>query len=222
MKSEWGTESQMATALQEHLERLGWDCYPEVAVNTGQRADLVAYMAPVIWVIEAKLSLNTRVCEQAVGWVGRAQLVSILVPRASSHGVLEEWCRIKGIGIIAARRREASGQVHVSFETWAEPRLNRRASARLKTQLHPDMKRYAPGTSAGYSSPWARTMNAAVAWIEAHPGARVKDLVKGIAHHYRTDTAARSCLLKWLERDARVRLQKDHGRVTFWPSESRT
>ncbi len=225
VKSEWGSEAELAGALMEHLQQLGWDCYPEVAVNRGgTRADLVARKGPLIWVIEAKLRFGADVLEQARKWLGHAHYVSVLVPRISSpqgRTVLTEWMRSNGVGLITADKETWSRQPEIAFETrLVLPKLHRCAHRKAKyiaEHLHPDMKRYAPGTNGGYSSPWRRTMDAAVQYIHLKPGCTIKEVVDNAKHHYHSDQSARSCLLKWLESDERVELKREGRRVTLHP-----
>lgn len=220
MKNGFDTESEMATAFMEHLQGLGWDCYPEVAVNRGgSRADLVAYRKPLLWVIEAKLSFNEKVCEQANAWLRWAHWVTVLVPHARHNGALREWCELKGIGIMTATRHEIRGNRYVDFQGSLEPKLHRHAhkqAAYVVSRLHPDMKRYAPGTNSSFSSPWTRTMDAAVATILRSPGIGVKDIVGAIKHHYHTDKSARACLLQWLQVDKRVRFERAGRALRFF------
>lgn len=207
------TESELCVAFQGHLEQLGWECYPEVEVRYGPgRADLVAYLRPVLWVIEAKLHLNEAVCGQAERWLGRAHFVSILVPAGGAHGVLMDWCAGKGIGVYAGwRDHPVGGMQRIQFRTDVPNRLHR-IKTRLAQYLHPDMKKAVPGSNAGgYSTPFSRTMDAAVAFIKAHPGCGPAEVVKGIPHHYLSDKTAKRCLLDWLGKDSRVKVSKLGG-----------
>lgn len=226
---QFDSETQLATAFMTHLESLGWDCYPEVAVNRGgNRADIIAYRKPLVWVIEAKLSLNEAVCEQATAWLHWAHIVSVLAPWGRSHPVFERYCRSLGIGIIAARRHTTTrAQVEhefIDFDNRVEAQLHRSVFQNgryIAERLHPDMKRYAPGTNAQFSSPWRRTMDAAVELVLKNPGVGVKEIVAAIKHHYHSDATARACLVKWLQADKRVRCEQ-HGRALrfFAPGET--
>lgn len=223
---QFDSETQLATAFMTHLESLGWDCYPEVAVNRGgNRADIIAYRKPLVWVVEAKLSLNEAVCEQAKAWLGWAHLVTVLAPGGKAHPVLEEWCRIKGVGIIRASRHTTYRQTeHIGFDNRLEARLHRSVYQNgryIADHLHPDMKRYAPGTNAQFSSPWRRTMDAAIDCVLKNPGVGIKEIVAAIKHHYHSDATARACLVKWLQGDKRVRCEL-HGRSYrfFGPGET--
>lgn len=204
----------------EHLCQLGWDCYPEVAVNRGgSRADLVAHRKPLLWIIEAKLSFNEKVCEQAGAWLNWAHLVTVLVPNARPSSILAEWCRWKGIGITTGSSHELRGQRYVDFRNVVEPQLHRAAhkgATYIVSRLHPDMKRYTPGTNASYSSPWSRTMDAAVALILKNPGVTVREIVAVVKHHYHSDKSARACLAQWLQRDRRVRFEQQGRTLRFF------
>lgn len=216
-RSGFETESEMATIFMGHLETLGWDCYPEVAVNRGgSRADLVAYRKPLVWVIEAKLALNEAVIEQARCWLGWAHIVSVLTPDRRTHRILEDYCRIRGIGVIRARRStNYRGSEQIDFDNKLEAKLHRAVHENgryIASRLHPDMKRYAPGTNAKFSSPWRRTMDGAVDLVLKNPGCGIKEIVAALKHHYHSDATARACIGRWLQNDERVRAEK-HGRI---------
>lgn len=222
-RPQFETEEELASAFMAHLEQLGWDCYPEVSVNRGgTRADIVARKDPLIWVIEAKLRLGDAVCEQARAWRGWAHLVTVLVPEGPRHPVLNEWLRDRGVGLVRARKGTAfRGEApRIEFESAVDARLDRSAHRHAKymrDHLHPDMKRFKPGTNGAFSSPWRRTMEAAVGFVARNPGCNVKQIVAGVQHHYRGDATARACLLQWLERDPRVTLERAGRAVKFFP-----
>lgn len=221
---DFATEAELAGAFMAHLEQLGWDCYPEVSVNRGgSRADIVARKGALIWVIEAKLRFGVDVCDQAKAWIGWAHYISVLVPggRGERNPVLTDWLRYRGIGLIRAEKETYRRPASVEFNNCVPGRLHRSAHKQAKyiaEHLHPDMKRFAPGTNGGYSSPWRRTMDASVSYVLQYPGCTLKDIVANIAHHYYSDTTARSCLLKWLEHDKRVEMRREGRSITLHPA----
>lgn len=225
-RKEFETETELASALMAHLEELGWDCYPEAAVNRGgNRADIIAYRKPIVWVIEAKLRFGQDVLDQARNWLNWAHYVSVLVPSGGRwHSVLTDWMKWKGVGLIEARKETAWGSAppRIDFDTSRiTPRLHRSAHRNaqyIAEHLHPDMKRFAPGTNAGYSSPWRRTMNAAIHYVQTKPGCTIREIVENASHHYQSDASARSCLLKWLEADPRVSMQREGRVVKLYPA----
>lgn len=220
------TEAQLAGAFQTHLEQLGWDCYPEVAVNRGgARADIVAYRKPLVWVIEAKLAFNEAVCEQARAWLAHAHIVTVLAPEGRSHPILTDWCRSNGVGVVRAWRHENYGTREPSydFNIIVEHRLHRSVYLNgryIADRLHPDMKRFTAGTSGAFSSPWRRTMDEAVRIIKENPGVTVKAIVSTMKHHYHSDATARACLIKWLQDDKRVRCERQGRAMCFWMADA--
>lgn len=193
---------------------MGWDVYPEVAINRGgARADLVARRDNLIWAIETKMGLNAAVCWQARQWIGWAHFVSVVTPYLHRGGgnVYRYFLIGHGIGWYTVRRHDFYRNIglQIDIEAAVDGRmiLRRQDLAHMRYMrdaLHPDMKRYKPGTSGSFSSPWRRTMNEAVAFIKKNPGATLKSIVSGIAHHYHNDVSARSALRHWLDRDERV------------------
>jgi hypothetical protein len=220
------SEAQLAGAFQTHLESIGWDCYPEVAVNRGgARADIVAYRKPLVWVVEAKMAFNEAVCEQAKAWLHYAHIVTVLVPDGRSHPILTDWCQRHGVGVVRAWRHESYGtrENQFDFNTTVEHRLHRSVyqdGRYIAERLHPDMKRFAPGTSGAFSSPWRRTMDEAVRIIKDNPGVGVKSIVATLKHHYHSDATARACLIKWLQHDKRVRCERQGRAVCFWMADA--
>lgn len=236
------SEAALAAKVMQWLIDAGWDCYPEAKmVYAKGRADIAAVRGPCLWVVECKKAFTLSLLDQAIEWVGQANMVSIAVPRMKRAGGLKkseagkryyEWpqhqshaarlfCQQNGIGII---------QVDYDVTAITQPRFFRDRKhhgtgfdfpRRNRLSLHEDMKKYAPGTTAaeGYSTPWRRTMDEAVEFVAKHPGCSIKELVAGINHHYASHAGARGNLLHWLEAKNEVRLDRSERRIKLFPLE---
>jgi hypothetical protein len=217
-------ESDLAATVQRWLEEYGWDCYPEAQFKTAEgRADIAALKGNLLWIIECKTSFTLALLEQARRWIGNCHHVSVAVPYRSFGRVQEWFCRAAGIGILVVNRYSYYGQNAVDEVLRPRmPSLKHCRAGRYISQLHPDMKKYAPGSTAdkGYSSPWKRTMDAAVGYIEQHPGCQLKEVIKNINHHYHTAASANGSLRTWLEKDKRVRVESACRPWKFYPAEA--
>jgi len=213
------SESEVASAVMAYLVDAGWDCYPEVQGSDGMhRADLVAIKGPVLWIIEVKLGASLSLLAQAEAWRGNANRISIATWRPTTYFV-QRICRSFRIGVIRAWRD--SWHEWMVREDLSAPLSRRAITQGLRDSLHPDMQRYAPGgtTLSGYSSAWKRTMDAAIIAIRANPGAGLRHIVEQIPHHYNGRSSAIASLRHWLNRDARVIVQREGRRDTYWPAD---
>ena len=224
MKRPKRSEAEIGVAITAWLEKMGWDCYPEVQVGTGaRRADIVAIRGPLLWVIECKVSFGFPVLDQAARWYGQCHYLSVAVlhprrPAGVAQAVIDRY----GIGIFGTREVRTkdsyrSGETGLRGEEVRPPRLNRSAhecSQLIRRSLHPDQKQYAAGGTAesGFSSPWRRTMDAAKHIIRHNSGCTVKYLLDHIDHHYTSAKTAKQCIPQWLESDPDVRVEIE-GRV---------
>ena len=214
-------ETDVAEPIMRWLESQGWDCYPEAQfIRVGTRADIAAVKNRKLWIIEAKTSLSLALINQAYLWTDRAHFVSIGVPagRRGTPEIARMFLRQHGIGLLRVDIR--TGCVFVN----SAPRLSRaahRSAGTLISQLHPDMKRYAPGgvASDGFSTPWRRTMDRVVEFIRRHHGCGLKDVMDGVNHHYASDASARSSIPFWLRESEceRIRVVCDGRRMKFYP-----
>jgi hypothetical protein len=232
------TESQVAAAVMAHLISDGWECWPEVVLPEG-RADIVAVRPfpfmphrRCVHIVETKVTWSVALLEQAVSRCQYAHFSSIAAPgRVSTF--YARLCRDFGVGVLPVfRRSDGSGGFEYDVDSYLldrqlAPRLNRHRRGdryfgphRTLAALCEDQKRYAPGgtASSGYSTPWRRTMDAAVRFVAAHPGATVKELVAGISHHYASSASARQGLLVWLEKRVEVEARREGRVIRFYPA----
>lgn len=207
-----------------------WDCYPEAQFHAyTHRADIAAVRHGYLHIVECKLSMSLSLLAQAEAWIGRAHYISVAVPSGTKTNngsyLAEQWCRHHGIGVFKVSTHHNFGGRELEPVYRCEwPRLNRAAHKTARERigrLHDDMKRYAPGTQAGYSSPYRRTMDQVHEFIKGQPGCTVKEILSHCTHHYLTDATARSCIPKNLMTiEKGIRAEKD-GRVwRFYPAEA--
>lgn len=217
------SEAEIGAAAQQYLAARGWDTYPEVAVR-GVRADLVGRRGPVLWVVECKTSPSLKLLEQAFRWVGHAHYISVVTDRPCS-AFLKRLLREKGVGSHRVTQGYDRAQHRVVAEIsdlewlWGKPCLFRRPDCTdLIKALHPDQKNYRPGTQAGFSSPWRRTMEASVDLIRRAPGVSTRTIVEKIDHHYHTDKSAVRNIISWLHADERVVARKENRQIVWYPA----
>lgn len=240
------TEAEIAGRLMEYLQQWGFDCYPEVAPWGGgaKRCDIVAVREPIVMAVEVKTRMSSVLLMQAKSWIGLADYVVAASPAtpAFSDPVYQHFAKYHGIGMLAIpgqfdypggtylpREHSRWWLHHISpflDRGWNIPprKQRRRRGKSLKDHLHEDMKRYNPGTPAGFSSPWKRTMDQCVALIHKTPGLSVRELVAKVEHHYKRDSTARSSIPAWLQRDPRVEVRhepvNERSGFRFYPTEA--
>lgn len=219
-------ETEIAGAVMDWLQAQGWDCYPEVCpYYGGARADIVGVRGGLVLICEVKTNMSLALLSQAIGWRGDAHFICIATPekrRRGGHTRAENHLiQYFGLGHIEVAARAWRPENRVSERV--EPRYRRPYQSMVKGLLdclHPDMKRYAPGARAGYSTPWKRTMDRAVKFIEKHPGCTIRELFEGVSTHYASGATARACLRHWLPEDSRVRADVETKPFRYYPSEA--
>lgn len=207
MRDRFKSEAEMGTAVLGWLSQSGWDVYPEVTDGGGSaRADIVAVLGPLVWVVECKMAFGLDVLAQAHRWLGRAHYVSVAVP-SYPHGFGRTVAETFGIGVIVATpvppwKQGPGGGWHT-----LPPRFNRHARTKaLRGLLNVGQKAFTAGAQAGFWTPYQGTCRALRELLEGHPdGMPVKDAIAGLKdqHHYRSDATARASMMKWAR----------HGRV---------
>lgn len=215
-------EERLAGGLVAWLREQRWEVYQEVQVSTGgPRADVVATQGPVLWAIEVKASLGLAVLEQAEGWIGHANYVSVATPTTRRRSFIGRIASDLGIGILSI------GDINGDGRDWRvseceRPRLCRRTTGRLRGALREEHKTFAPAGNAtsSYWSPWKATCREVASFTRAHSGCTLKELVTGIRHHYSSTATARSSLAKWIEGGhvEGVRLERDGRLLRVFPT----
>lgn len=182
------------------LSAQGWDCYPEVSLGDGPRADIVGIRGALTLICECKMSASMALWNQAIRWRSYAHFAYIAFPRRRPHSTYS-------VSIVELHLEKYYGITKLTINkegiinSYGLPYLRRphsRCHDRLRISIHSDQKRYTPGSQKGFSSPWRRTMDDAIKWIRQHPGCDIKAIIKGTSHHYASDATARACLHRWL------------------------
>jgi len=201
-------EVDVGRAVRAWLLSDGWEVHSEVvAFRGGPRADIVARMGRVLWVVECKTSLGFAVLDQAVRWFGQANMVSVAVPRArlcTARSCLEHL----GVGLILT---------YYSVLQPVRPALRRRVSGRLADALCDETRAHdSPGEQHGdYHTPFRRTCRAIRDVLQTKPGLTTRELIDQVDHHYACDATARSALYKWVV-SGKVPGVRVEGRPARW------
>ena len=202
------SETTIAVSVQNWLLSQDFDCFPEAQIRQrGPRADIIAIKGPLMWVIETKLSLNLSVIEQALKWKGLGALytsVAVLKPKRKRQNrftwysdFVDRFFRQEGLGLILINNDD------LSISEVIEPRLHRYnylRSRKIVKQLDPRMKQYLPGSSGkqGYSSPYQRTIENALKYIQRQNSCSINELLNNIETHFRIRVKARWFLINHL------------------------
>ena len=213
-------ETDLSAKVVEWLQDQRWEVYQEVKFGGwayGQRcADIVAVNGPIMWIIECKTSCSLAVIEQAHRWIRTANMVSIAVPKQNNFS--EHVCRAFGIGIISLCKHVCD----IGVSENVRPKLWRFSTKRYRDKLEPEHKTFAKaGTSSGKSwTPFTRTCREVLNAVNRQPGLSIKDLIKGIDHHYNTASTARASLKLWIEKGKvpGVRMERDGRFLRVYPS----
>lgn len=216
-------ETEIASAVMDWLQSQGWDCYPEVMpARGGPRADIVGVRGNLVMVCEVKTSMGLALLSQAIGWHGTANFIYVATPvkqrryertRAESH-----FIKYFGLGqLLVGDIPSEWGDLVKEGVRPSYLRPNKHLVKRMRGCLCPEMKRFNPGTKAGYSTPWNRTIDRAVKYIERHPGCTIKDLVRDVETHYASTAGARAGLREWLPEDSRIRIDVEIKPFRYYP-----
>lgn len=198
-------ESEIGEKVLLHLESQGWDCYPEAQfVSMGRSADIACVKDNKLMVVEIKVSASLALLEQACKWLSSpVDYVSIAVPVPISHFV-GEILRWKGIGSYRVPRYEWD-----RFRVMTLAKEQGKDPERVKkmiSKLHEDMKNYIPGSPAGRSTPYSRTILAVTEYLYHNPDSKLKDILDNVKTHYTSLSSARSSLPRAIEQFERQKI----------------
>jgi hypothetical protein len=189
-------ETELAARVVAWLSEMGWTVYQEVQMRShGKRADIVAVLGKVSWVVECKTSLSLDVIQQAIEWDAFANFRSIAIPkvRRSIRETICRFARFNGFGII-----ESGYDIHE-----AEPaRLNRNPIRNIREAVCEEHKTFslAGNANCDFYSPFKETIRKVVEYVKANPGSGMKQIVDGIKdHHYASGQSARCAIAKWIQ-----------------------
>ncbi|RME26196.1 MAG: hypothetical protein D6800_06665 [Candidatus Zixiibacteriota bacterium] len=182
----------MASFVVSWLERQGWEVYKEVLCPHHRRVvDIYAVRGRESWAIEAKMSLNLRLLEQAQYWVQFANSVSIVVPSTKKHRRLLRFvlqlCNMLGIGLLVVKK---DGTVVERLR----PRMHRisRRPVLVEAQKHSTA-----GTNRrDHWTPLVDTIKNLQEYVHKNPGCSVVEACTSIPHHYKNNSSAINSLMK--------------------------
>jgi hypothetical protein len=206
-------ETEVAAPVVSWLSQQGWEVYQEVSVRGGRRADIVAVKDGLLWIVEAKTTLNLEVMGQAAEWKGWCHLISFAVPARSGafryamrRGVLTNRARkvvramneVYGVGcmvvLMGGALMNPADRVHVDYRPVEAE--NPRMADYVRGSLCEEQKTFAQAGSAGtYWTPYKGTCERLRRYVAAHPGCSVSEAVANIETHYASKASAKVCLL---------------------------
>lgn len=195
----WKKETELAALVVEWLEADGWEVWQECA-----GIDIVAKKDGVVWAIEAKLTENIKVMQQAYDAQRHAHCVSVAVP-AMGYGrhkdFFETICRHLGVGVIRVRHPSYCRSAKLCARVEVEAPQRERKVLALDTHLNENAKAYpaeAGSPGGGGWTPFKQTVIDLVAYVRKHGEPTVKEAVAGITHHYSSDRAAARNLARYV------------------------
>ncbi len=194
------SETDVASHVVDYLERDQWEVYQEVQPKGILRAaDIVATRASIVRIVEVKTSYTAAVVGQAERWRGWAHLVSIAVPHAGRYApgraVLDRYMRSAGIGRFSVQNLGATEPVHAALVR------NVPYVEKVRERLTEEQRAF--GAEAGTSSgrrwtPFQETLLDLRRIVKEEPGIAAADAMRKLRHHYSSDAAARSALVRWV------------------------
>jgi hypothetical protein len=194
-----------------YLEEFGWEVHQEVQLHSrGPVADIVATRGPLLRIVEVKTSLTAAVCEQAIRWKiwNVAHFIHVASPGVHrivrGRWALRRLLQHEGIGLFQLRMPSIPAE-----EKWVKyceeeirPRFFRRADwvDRMLDRLNEETRTFAEAGNADGErwSPWKQTCRDWARYVAKHPGATLKQMVDNVAHHYHSDTGAKTSMVKWI------------------------
>lgn len=197
------SEVDLAKAVVNWLAEQGWEVWQEVQLNTYSNIhDIVAVKCGLTWTIECKMTMNLTVIAQAER--SSTCFRSIAIPHASSssstsgHALGERICKDKGIGIITVSYGYESIRVGNAYSP-SMFKAGYKYRKELIERLQSIPKAYAEaGSKQGHWTPYRETMDSVKRFVAKNPGCSIKDIMKSVDHHYRSDATAKSCIPKCL------------------------
>lgn len=194
--SRFASESELALVVRDYWRDLGFETFPEVAGGvTCARPDIVAVRGPLVVWVETKLSWSLDLLRQGLDARRYAHRVYVAAPAPSSlrrsPWVFQEAARSFGIGVLEVTPAPDGAREKVPAAWNRDPY----GIDKLRAACAPETRCVEPGQAGGgYYTPFKGTMRAVREYVTEHPGATTREVVDGVAHHYASDSSARSCL----------------------------
>jgi hypothetical protein len=218
-------ETEVAAPVVAWLEGLGWDVYQEVSGY-----DIVARVGPIVWIVEVKTSLSTKLCAQAFNRCRHAHYVSVAIPVTNGIDDGHRWAtdrlEDRGIGVLHVDLVSmAVDLVSMAVKQASRPSLHRRVDvSRLLSSLRPEHKTYlAAGSPCGGGwTPWKAMCLKILQRVAGAPGITLKELLATDGrYHYTSEQSARSALSHWIRvgRIPGVECRRDGRSLRLYPVE---
>lgn len=171
------TEVELAAVVKKHLEKQGWDVYPEVELYSGgPRCDLVALKGEKLWAIECKLQISKAALKQTARWKRFANLLSL----ASSHVTFEDhdwYAREHELGIM---RVFWDNVCLDSTAPYYRPMIN----TQLLEACREDHKELGQaGAKSKYYTPYLKLLKSISEEAHREHGQRLEDIVDSLPPH---------------------------------------
>jgi hypothetical protein len=190
-------EVDVAAPVVAYLQDLKFDVYQEVNIPGKGRADIVAVMGQLVWIIEVKASMSLAVLEQALNWKPFAHKVSVATPHPKwKHKTFgARLCSQIGLGLFYVTRN------NVCQEERHAPFTRKVYTGLVTKNIHEEQKTWGAAGNAthSYYTPFRGTVLALTEYVSQHPGCGLSEAIGGIKSHYKTNGTAKSCLVKYLE-----------------------
>lgn len=203
------SEQELAATVVAHLKEFKWEVYQEV--DCGTRADIVAKLGPVTWVIETKTSMSLAVVTQAVNWKGWANMISIAVQPSRNESAVAGLLKMIGIGLLTVGDWGVRERVHPAFM--------RHANQIVRWLKEEQKSSYAAAGSArgGHYTSFKGTAAKVQEYVRNHPGCSIADLLKDVPHHYSSTSSARACLTTWIMKGVikDIVLTREKGKISL-------
>jgi len=205
-------EIELGEKIVTWLQVKGWEVYQEVSI-WGKTADIVAVKNNKVWIIECKVSLTFDLLAQACYWKPYANYSSIAIPESTSYkrskgrSFAFGICKEKGIGVLKLNHHKSvySENEHWSIIQSIKPKPNDRAkkwsAEHIQSKLLEEQKTYAKAGSPGNVKKFTRFKKTCLELeeiVKDNPGIELKEAVKKIGHHYKTNHSAIASISKYL------------------------
>lgn len=215
-----GSEKELAKHLGPWLDEREWKPYPEVSLQQGEPiADWVAVRENLAAVFECKLTMSVVLIRQAFYWTQKADYVSIVLPVPKNKNAKEErekcypMLQRLGLGLIEVSKPK-DGKAEITVRLNATRQLPFQSSQIVATVCdgHRDIGQ--PGTKDGARwSEFQQTVRNMQRYLLENPGSHLKEVIRGIDHHYQTNQKAIQKILTIMEKDGLrgIRTERDSG-----------
>lgn len=214
-------ETDIARPVVAWLRAQDWTVYQEVT-HAGAIADIVAVRGPLLWVVEAKVSLGLAVLGQALHWRYRAHLVSVAgpsLPNRAARTAFDALLADRGIGCLLISPEGYTERVRENHPAT----MTRRLCPGLRDALRPEHESWAEaGNSEGARyTPWRATTREVFHYVTEHPGATLRDVLDCVRTHYSSSAVARATIARQIRAGLipGLRLEAEGRALRVWPVE---